>query len=79
MVYTNLGRIAAALIFLFGIVSVCFGVFVATSTTVEPESARDLATRMAGPAVDYRIYSIIVAIALGVLTDISQSIARLRQ
>jgi len=79
MIYTTLGRIAAALILIFGILSLCVGLSVATGTIVEPEPGMFLGTKTSGQVIDRGIYKIIFAIALGMLTDISQSIARLRQ
>jgi len=79
MIYTSLGRIAAALLFIFGILGLVIGLGVVTNPTIEPESVRVQLMRMSGQLIEYGAYSIIWAIALGILTDISQSIARLRQ
>lgn len=76
--YTKLGRIAAAIIFIFGVLSLLMGLGVATGTIVEPELGLYLGNRTSGEAIDTGIYRIISAIALGVLTEISQSIVRQR-
>lgn len=73
--FTKLGRIAAVLVFIFGLLSLLMGLGVATGIIVEPEPGHYLGSRTSGEAIDQGIYRILFAIALGILTEISQSIA----
>ncbi len=76
MVFTTLGRVVAILAFVFGLIGVLMGLAVPTGNLVEPEPGYYLGTRTSGEAIDRGIYKILFAIILGVLTDISRSLAK---
>ena len=56
--------------------SIAMGLSVATGAIIEPEPGPFLGNKTSGEAIDSGIYRIIFAIALGVITDISYSVAR---
>jgi hypothetical protein len=79
MFYTKLGRIVAALTFAMGIVALTMGLTIATGGVVEPTPGEYLGTKTTGQWIDRGIYTILFAILVGVLTDISNSIAATRE
>lgn len=77
MVFTKLGRILAVLAIAFGVLRIVMAIAVLSSE--DPGSAaRYLGSKTTGQAIDQGIYTIVFGILVGVLTDISRSVARLR-
>lgn len=75
--FTNLGRIAAWLIFGLSVFRVAFAFFVAfTSDDPATAAQRYLGEINTGAAIDEGIYGIGIAIALGVLTEISRNLSK---
>ncbi len=76
MLFTNLGRVVAFVTFLFGLVKVGVGWSVASGTFVEPEPGAYLGLSTSGQMIDHGIYTLLFAVALGTLTEISRSVAK---
>jgi len=76
MLYTKLGSLVAGIAFVLGILGIAMGIAVATGTIIEPEPGRYLGYHTSGEAIDRGIYKVFFAIALGVITEISRSIAK---
>ena len=76
MFFTKLGRIIAALAFALGLLEIAIGVGVATGVIVEPEPGRYLGGRTSGESIDGGFYRVIFAIIVGIITDISRSVAK---
>jgi len=74
MFYTKLGRIVAALSFGLGL----FVIVVATTVAVQTSEVATLGTKTTGQWIDRGIYMAVFGIIVGVLTDISDSVAELR-
>ncbi len=75
--FTNLGRIAAWLIFGLSVFRVAFG-FLVAFTADDPASAaqRYMGEVNTGAAINEGIYGVGIAIALGVLTEISRNLSK---
>jgi len=73
--FAKLGRIAAVLMLVFGVVRVALGLYVAS---IEPREAREAAqarymgSQTSGQVINTGIYTILFAIAFGVLASISR-------
>lgn len=80
MFFTKLGRIVAWLIFGLSIFRVAFGLLLAF-TADDPASAaqRYLGKVNTGEAINEGIYVIGIAIALGILTEISSNLSKENQ
>lgn len=76
MLFTNLGRVVAFVIILFGLFKVVIGWSVASGAVVEPEPGAYLGSSTSGQMIDHGIYTVLLAIALGTLTEISRSVAK---
>ena len=74
MLYTTLGRVAAGIALVLGLMGIALGLGVATGVIVEPEPGHYLGTRTSGEWIDRGIYRVLFAIILGVATDISESL-----
>ena len=79
MFYTNLGRVAASIVFVLGLMGIAMGLGVATGGIVEPSPGYYLGNKTSGEAIDKGIYYVLFAIILGVITDISRSVAKGKQ
>jgi hypothetical protein len=77
MFYTTLGRIVAGLSFGLGILGIVMGLTIATGVVVEPSPGAYVGAKTTGQWIDRGIYMLVFAIILGVLTDISRSVAQL--
>ena len=77
MFFTKIGRIAAWLAFIGGVLRIGMGVLLAQSTAHDPAAAarRYLGTQTTGEAIDQGLVVLVIAIALGILTEISRSVA----
>ncbi len=76
MVFTRLGRIVAFLALIAGFFRVATGVLIAAGAMGPQQAAlaRIFGSTTTGAVIDGGIYAIIFAIALGILTEISQSV-----
>ncbi len=74
MLYTNLGRIVAALTLICGILVFAMGLGVATGVIVEPEPGRYLGSTSPREAIDRGLLYALFGIILGILTEISRSL-----
>lgn len=74
MMYTKIASVIAGIVLLVGILSLLTGSFIATSDMTEVEAVRYLGNKTTGQMIDRGIYTIIFAVALGVLTEISKSL-----
>jgi len=73
MFYTKLGRVVAALAFGLGLLGIVVGFSLAAET-----SQAYLGTKTSGEWIDRGIYMTVFGVIVGVLTDISDSVAELR-
>lgn len=76
MFYTKMGRIAVDIAFALGLLRIAMGLAVATGTIVEPDPGHYLGNNTSGEAIDQGIHYVLFAIILGVITDISRSVAK---
>jgi hypothetical protein len=76
MAFTILGRIVAVLAFAFGVLTIFMGYQLATSDLPDEQLRLYLGNKTTGQAIDRGVLYIIFAIVLGVLTDISKSVAQ---
>ena len=76
MSYTKSGRVVAGILLVIGISAFAIGLSVATGIIVEPEPGRYLGSKTSGEAIDRGLYYVFIAICLGVLTEISLSVAK---
>ena len=77
MIFTKLGRILAVLAIAFGVLRIVMAITVLSSE--DPGSAaRYLGSKTTGQAIDQGLYTIVFGILVGVMTDISRSVAKLR-
>ena len=74
MTYTKIARVIVAIAIIMGVLSLAMGLSIATGIIVEPEQGRYLGNKTTGQMIDKGIYTIIFAVALGVLAEISQSL-----
>lgn len=74
MFYTRLGSLFAGIALVLGLLRFAMGFAVATGTIVEPEPGHYLGFATSGHAIDQGIYTMIVAVCLGVITEISRSL-----
>lgn len=74
MFYTKLGRIVAGLSFGLGLLGIAVGITVAVQTS----EVAYLGTKTTGQWIDRGIYMTVFGVIVGVLTDISDSLAELR-
>ena len=76
MFYTKIGRGIAILAIIFGVLRVALGFAIATGVMIEPTPGRYLGTSSSGEAIDQGLYVVLFGIILGILTDISRSLAK---
>ena len=76
MSYTKSGRVVAGILLFIGVSACVIGLSVATGIIVEPEPGRYLGSKTSGEAIDRGLYYVFIAICLGVLTEISLSVAK---
>lgn len=77
MFFTNIGRVIAWLLFGLAVFKVSIG-FLIAFTAEDPVGAaqRYLGKANTGAAIDEGVYGIGVAIALGILTEISRNVSK---
>lgn len=77
MFFTTVGRVVAWLALFFGAARIALALFVAQSG--DPSLVpRYLGSGTTGQAIDQGLYVLIFGIVIGVLTDVSRSLARKR-
>ena len=74
MFYTNLGRVLAGLGFALGLAGIAIGL---ASASGDHDPSALVGTKTSGQWIDRGIYTLICSVVIGVLTDISRSVARL--
>jgi hypothetical protein len=77
MFFTKIGRIVAWIGFIGGTLRISMGILVAQFTAPDPVTAarRYLGTQTTGEAIDQGLIVLVIAIGLGILTEISRSAA----
>ncbi len=75
--YTKIFSLLAWLIFLYGVITFLMGLSIATGLLIEPEQGRYLGGKTSGWAMDFGLYSILVAMIMGMLAKISNSLEKL--
>jgi hypothetical protein len=79
MFFTHLGRVAAVLIMLAGVTHIALGLLIATETIgpyADALARYAPSRRSSGELIDRGIYTVLVGIALGALTDIGYALRR---
>jgi hypothetical protein len=85
MFFTHLGRVVAILALVFGILEIVVGVMSETGMMVllhfpdtsAPGSGVPYSSSQSGQVIEWGIYTVLLAIALGILTEISRSVRAL--
>ena len=75
MFFTKAGGVVAWIAFILGGLRAMMGFYVASSPH-DPEVSRYLLGTSTGAAIDQGLYAMGLGIALGILTEISRSVAR---
>lgn len=75
MFFTNAGRIVAWLSVALGAVQIGLGLLVASSPDPTAAARRYLGSEYSGVAIDEGLLAIVFGIGLGILTEISRSLA----
>jgi len=75
MMYTKLASFIVGLALILGILNIFIGVFIITSDMSAVDVVRYLGNKTTGQLIDRGAYTIIFAITLGVLTEISKSLS----
>lgn len=75
MFWTKAARVVAVIAFVLGVISVLYGVAVATELAVELETGRYLGGKSSGRAIDQGILQIAFSVIVGVLSEISRSLS----
>ena len=78
MFFTNSGRVVAVVALALGALQFALGLGVATGAILEPSPGAVLGTKTRGQAIDKGMYTMLFAIVVGILTDISTSVAQMR-
>ncbi len=78
MTFTKFGRILAVLAIILGALRIATAVLVLASDDPTSAAGAILGSKTTGQAIDQGIYTIVFGILVGVLTDISKSVAKLR-
>lgn len=78
MFFTKAGRVVAVIALTLGALQFALGLGVATGAIIEPNPGAVLGSKTSGQAIDRGIYTVLFAIVIGILTDISNSVAQMR-
>jgi hypothetical protein len=76
MAFTILGRIVAVLAFAYGVLTIFMAFDLATSDLPDEQLRLYLGNKTTGQTLDLGVLYIVFSIVLGVLTDISNSVAK---
>ena len=76
MFFTYLGVLVAVLAFILGVLQIAMGFDLTTANLPDAEIRQYLGSKTTGQAIDRGFLYILFSIVLGVLTDISRSIAK---
>ena len=76
MAFTKLGRILAILAIILGALRIATAVLVLASDDPVNAARAILGSKTTGQAIDQGLYTIVFGILVGVLTDISRSVAK---
>ncbi|MCV0426818.1 MAG: hypothetical protein K5905_15260 [Roseibium sp.] len=76
MPYTKLGALIAGIVFILGCMQIAVAFAVSTGLMVEPSPGLFLGNSTTGDAIDSGILKILAAVAFGIITEISQSVAK---
>ncbi|MES0882747.1 hypothetical protein [Roseibium sp. SCP14] len=76
MPYTKLGTLIAGIVFVLGCIQFAIGFGVSVGLVSEPRPGLFLGTSTSAEAIDSGILKILAAVAFGVITEISQSVAK---
>jgi len=75
--YTKIFSLVTWLIFILGVMTFLMGVSIATGYLIEPEQGRYLGSKTTGQAIGFGLSSILVAMTMGMLVKISNSLEKL--
>ncbi len=75
MFYTKTARVIAGIALVFGMLVFLIGLGIATGVIKEPEAGLFLRGKPPGRAIDFGLYTVLIAVVLGVLSEISQSLS----
>lgn len=75
MFYSKIASVIAGLALIVGVFSVTMGFYIISSGMSEVEALRYLGSKTTGQMIDKGIYTILFAVILGVLTEISNSVS----
>ena len=75
MMYTKIASFIAGLALILGILNILMGVFIITSDMSAVDAVRYLGTKTTGELIDRSIYTVLFAVTLGVLSEISKSLS----
>ena len=73
--YTKLASLITAIALFYGIATILMGIFLIPSDMSAIDAVEYLGTKTTGQLIDRGIYTILFAIILGVLTEISKSLS----
>ncbi|MES0810885.1 hypothetical protein ABLO27_15480 [Roseibium sp. SCPC15] len=76
MPYTKLGTLIAGIVFALGCIQIALGFGVSTGFVTEPRPGLFLGTSTSAEAIDSGILKVLAAVAFGIITEISQSVAK---
>lgn len=76
MPYTKLGTLIAGVVFALGCMQIAIGFGVSTGLLVEPRPGLLLGSSTSSQAIDSGILKVLAAVAFGVVTEISRSVAK---
>ena len=75
MFFTRLGRVVAWLVLIFSFLRLALAVYLATTYQLDA-ARRYLGPQNAGEVIDQSMIAILFAVVLGILTEISRSVAK---
>ena len=76
MPYTKLGALIAGIVFILGCTQVAMAFAISTGVVVDPRLGLLLGGTTPGDAIDSGILKILAAVAFGIISEISQSVAK---
>jgi hypothetical protein len=76
MLFSKLARVIAIIVFVFGLLTLAFGIYAATGSMGPDDLARYLGSATAAKRIEMGIYEILFAMVLGTLAVINFSIRK---